>query len=99
MRLFVFPPAIFHFFIGLVAKPLFHIFGGLRVYGKENLKGLHGGVIFAMNHSSEADPFLVAASLGPFSRLMPVFSVAREKGFYKNSGIMKHVYGGIIFKL
>lgn len=99
MNLFVLPPAVFHFFIALVAQPLFSILGRLKVYGRENLKGLRGGVVFAMNHSSESDPFLVAASLGPFSRLMPVFSVARERDFYKNSGIMKYVYGGFIFKL
>lgn len=99
MKFFAWPPTVFQFFIALISKPLFLIFSGLRVYGKENLKGLKGGVIFAMNHASEVDPFLIAASLGPTSPLMPVFSAARERGFYKNSGILKYVYGGTIFKM
>ena len=99
MNFFAWVPTVFQFLIAVISQPLFYLFSGLRVYGKENLKGLRGGVIFAMNHSNEVDPFLIAASLGPLSPLMPVFSAARERSFYKNSGFMKYVYGGTFFKM
>ena len=73
--------------------------GRFRVYGKENLKGLSRGVIFAANHGSELDPILVPASLNPFSAVMPIFYVAREREFYEKDGFSKYIYGGAWFKL
>lgn len=75
------------------------LFGRFRKYGKENLKGLSRGVIFAANHQSELDPILVPASLNPFSAVMPIFYVARERAFYKKSSFNKYFYGGRWFKL
>jgi len=73
--------------------------GRFRVYGKENLKGLSRGVIFAANHGSELDPILVPASLNPFSPVMPIFYVAREREFYEKDDFSKYIYGGAWFKL
>ena len=73
--------------------------GRFRKYGRENLKGLSRGVIFAANHGSELDPILVPASLNPFSAVMPIFYVAREREFYEKDGFSKYIYGGAWFKL
>jgi len=73
--------------------------GRFRKYGRENLKGLSRGVIFAANHGSELDPILVPASLNPFSAVMPIFYVAREREFYEKDGFSKYIYGGFWFKL
>jgi 1-acyl-sn-glycerol-3-phosphate acyltransferase len=82
------------------------ICGGLKVRGLENLSELkkntsgEGGIIFAVNHTSELDPILIPAALPFLSRLMPIFYTSREKGFYSNSGkIQKLFYGGLFFKL
>lgn len=75
------------------------LLGRFHKYGKENLKGMSRGVIFAANHASELDPILVPASLNPFSPVMPIFYVAREREFYEKDGFSKYIYGGLWFKL
>lgn len=94
--------------IWIPTRIFFKIFYSYKVEGLENLKNLKsnnyfdnkkGGVIFAVNHSSELDPIMIPASLPFFSRLMPIFYVSREKNFYINSGVKKHIYGGLFFRL
>lgn len=77
-------------------------FAHIRVQGKENLRGMKRGAIFAANHSNELDPILIPATLRPLSRLMPMFYLARERAFYpraKKGGLVKYFYGGLFFKL
>ncbi len=77
-------------------------FARIRVYGRENLRGMKQGAIFAVNHSSELDPILIPATLRPLSRLMPMFYLARERSFYPNAqkgGLSKYFYGGLFFKI
>lgn len=84
----------------LIARPLLSIFSGVKIYGKENTHAVPRNAIIAMNHVSQLDPIMIPATLGPFSRLMPVFSVAREKEFYQNiKGFFKIFYGGIFFRM
>lgn len=74
-------------------------FARLKVVGNNNVKNLPQGAIFAANHASELDPILLPASLNPFSSVMPIFYVAREREFYEKVGFSKYVYGGLWFKL
>jgi 1-acyl-sn-glycerol-3-phosphate acyltransferase len=70
-------------------------FGHLKVEGLENIATVKGNVIFASNHSSEIDPFLVPSSLPFFSRFSPLFYATREKAFYDVNGWRKHLFGGL----
>ena len=74
-------------------------FAQIRILGKENIRGHKSGAIFAVNHSSELDPILIPATLNPFSRLMPMFYLARESSFYEKSGFAKYFYSGTFFKI
>ena len=100
MNFFAWVPWFFQTLMWLIMKPFLLIFSGLRVTGKENLKGFKGNAIIAMNHVSQLDSILIPATLGPLSPLMPVFSAAREREFYKEvKGLGRYVYGGMIFRL
>ena len=92
-------PLVLQTFIWPFTRPALLFFCHLKIHGIENLKNIKGGVIFASNHSSEIDPILIPASLPFLSRLMPMFYVSRENKFYNNSGLRRHIYGGIFFKL
>lgn len=75
-------------------------FARIRILGKENIRGHKHGAIFAVNHASELDPILIPATLDPFSRLMPMFYLARESSFYEKNGLAKYIfYSGMFFKL
>lgn len=71
----------------------------VKVLGKENLCGHREGRIFASNHISELDPIVIPTTLNPFSSLMPMFYISREREFYEKSGITKFLYGGLFFKI
>lgn len=75
------------------------VFGKINILGKENTSGHKRGAIFAVNHSSQLDPILVPATLNPFSALMPMFFLSRERRFYEKSGFLQYVYGGFIFRI
>ncbi len=92
-------PFILQTFVWIPTWIVLTLCGRFRKYGKENLKGISRGVIFAANHGSELDPILVPASLNPFSPVMPIFYVAREREFYEKDGFSKYIYGGFWFKL
>lgn len=94
-----FSPFILQTFVWIPTWLVLGFFARFKVSGKENLKGLSRGVIFAANHGSELDPILVPASLNPFSPVMPIFYVAREREFYEKDGFSKYIYGGAWFKL
>ncbi|MGC9605707.1 MAG: lysophospholipid acyltransferase family protein [Minisyncoccia bacterium] len=95
-----------HFFVPFVLQKLiwipfrllFIFCGHIEIKGLEHLKGLKTNVIFATNHSSEFDVFLVPGSLPMFTRFAPMFYTSRERAFYKNSGWRQRFYGGTFFK-
>lgn len=91
-------PFILQLIVWAPTRLILFLFGRFKVEGKENLKDLDGGVIFALNHSSELDVILLPASLNPFSRFFPTFYVARERKFYKKTGWKSLFYGGTWFK-
>lgn len=95
MKLYFLAPLFFQKFIWIPTRLILTIFGHLRIRGLENLKGIKGTVIFACNHSSEIDPFIVPASLPFWSRFSPLFYATREKSFYSGNGWRKHLFGGI----
>jgi len=45
------------------------------------------------------DPIVLPASLNPFSRLFPIYYVARKKGFYTTGKIKPLIYGGTLFHI
>lgn len=75
------------------------LFGRLTIKGRQNLVGITGPVIFAVNHSSEIDPFMVPASLPFFSRFSPLFYAVRDKSFYVNVGWRKHLFNDWFIKM
>ncbi len=89
-------PFFFQKLIWIPTRLALIIFGSLKVYGLENVreieKGIRVPVLFAVNHSSEIDPFMVPASLPFWSRFSPLFYVVREKSFYTRNGWRKHLF-------
>lgn len=111
MKKFYFlPPLILQTLIWIPTRIYFKLFYSYSVKGLGNLRELknnkhpesskmngQGGVIFAVNHSSELDPIMIPASLPFLSHMMPMFYVSREQKFYNNSGWRQHFYGGRFF--
>src|SRR3989344_4105165 len=64
----------------------------LKIRGLENLEGLKGPVIFAVNHSSEIDAVVLPASLPLLSRFFPHFSLFREEKFYNDLGLHARLF-------
>lgn len=59
------------------------------------------GILFAPNHISEYDPFLVRFALPFFVSMMPMYYVSMTKDHYQTEkfGWRKYFYGGMFFKL
>lgn len=95
MKLYFIPPLLLQKFIWIPSRLLFGICAHLKVEGLENLDSVKGNVIFATNHTSELDPFLVPTSLPFWSRFSPLFYITREKEFYSTNGWRKHLFGGL----
>lgn len=98
MNSYTFLPFVLQTMMWLVARPLLWVFTGITVSGKEHTQGLKNALI-AVNHLSDLDPILIPATLGPFSPLMPVFSVALERSFYKRPWPLNYLYGGVVFNM
>lgn len=92
-------PLILQKLIWVPTRLLLLIFGHLEIRGLENLKGLGTNVIFACNHSSEMDVFLLPAGLPFFSRFSPIFYTSREQSFYERAGWRQKFYGGAFFNI
>ena len=86
-------------FIWVPTRFMLEFFGRLKIEGLENLDEVKANVIFAMNHSSEIDPFMIPASLPITSRFLPLFYATKGKDFYSNSGWRKYMFGGIFINL
>ncbi len=85
-------PLFFQKLIWIPTRLVLTIFSRHKVYGLENLKGLKNPIIFACNHSSEIDAFMVPASLPAFSHFSPLFYIVREKEFYGSNGWRQHLF-------
>jgi len=99
MKIHYLAPRILQTLIWIPARLVFVLFTHIKIKGKDNLKGLGKGVIFASNHASEVDPLLIPAVLNLFSKLFPMFYVSRNKDFYDTSGWRQKIYGGLFFAL
>ncbi|MCX6715770.1 MAG: lysophospholipid acyltransferase family protein [Candidatus Taylorbacteria bacterium] len=71
--------------------------GHIEIKGLENLKKVPHNAIFACNHSSEMDVFLIPGSFPFFSRFSPMFYTSREQSFYQRAGWRQQFYGGVFF--
>ncbi len=99
MKLYFIAPIIVQKIIWLPTRLVLKFFGHLNIKGLENLDGIKGPVIFACNHSSAMDEFMVPASLPFFSRFSPLFYPVREKEFYKEYGWKRHFFDHRIMNL
>ena len=99
MRLFYITPFILQGLIWLPTRLALSVFGRLEIRGLHNLTKVHENVIFASNHTSELDVFVIASSVPFWSHFSPLCFVSRENKFYDTSGWRRHLYGGAIFKL
>lgn len=98
-NLFAITPFILQTLVYPFTWVAFRFFVKIRILGKENIRGHKQGAVFAVNHASELDPILIPATLNPFSALMPMFYIAREREFYEKQGLIKYFYGGLFFKI
>lgn len=94
MKLYFLAPLFFQKLIWIPTRLVLTIFGNIKISGLENLNDVKGPVIFACNHLSEIDPFVVPASLPFGSRFSPLFYATRERAFYVEHGWRKYLFGG-----
>jgi len=99
MIFFAITPFLLQTFVYPFMWVALRFFVKIRIFGRDNIQGHKSGAIFAVNHASEFDPILIPATLNPFSTLMPMFYLARERAFYKKQGFVKYIYGGTFFKI
>ncbi len=99
MKFYHVVPLLLQKFIWVPTRLILTIFGNLTIRNIENVDFVNGNVIFACNHSSEIDPFIVPACLSFFSKFSPLFYPVREKEFYDQSGWRKHLFGGRFINL
>lgn len=85
--------------IWVPTRLLLVLFGHVEIKGRENLKKVPHNAIFACNHSSEMDVFMVPGCLPFFSRFSPIFYTSREQAFYKRAGWRQRFYGGAFFNI
>lgn len=78
-----------------VLKIIFKLFAGLNVYGLENLKDVKKPVIFASNHESYFDPFLIGSGLPWFSKFHPICYLADDSFLKTISGKLAGFFGGV----
>src|SRR3989344_3439975 len=87
-----------------ILSPLFGIYssasGYPKIFGLENLKFIdkHRPIIFASNHKSLIDPFIIPWALGPFSKLLPIYFLTLEKKYYSHLPL-NFLFGGILFDI
>ncbi|MES2216498.1 MAG: lysophospholipid acyltransferase family protein [Patescibacteria group bacterium] len=99
MNLYYVSPLLLQKLIWVPTRIILAFFGNLTIKDIDNTDLVKKNVIFACNHSSEIDPFIVPASLSFFSKFSPLFYPVREKKFYDQSGWRKHLFGGRFINL
>lgn len=98
MKSYFLTPLILQKAIWIPTRALFMICGRLEVRGLEHLRDLKTNAVFACNHTSELDVFVVPASLPIWSRFLPMFYISRERAFYQRAGARQRFYGGRLFR-
>ena len=98
MKLYFLAPLILQKLIWIPTRLSLMFFGHLKISGLQHLRGLKTPVIFASNHISEADVFLIPGSLGFFSRYSPLFYTVREKSFYDTQGWRQMLFAPTFIK-
>lgn len=98
-RLYFVSPWILQNLIWIPTRLLLIVFGRVEIRGKANLRGLSGNAIFACNHSSEMDVFMVPGTLPMMSRFSPIFYTSREQSFYTRAKWRQRFYGGLFFNI
>lgn len=98
MKWYFISPLILQKIIWVPTRFLLRLCGHIEISGVENLSTITTNVIFACNHASEMDVFLLPGSLPFFSRFSPIFYTSREQSFYKRAGWRQRFYGGVFFK-
>jgi 1-acyl-sn-glycerol-3-phosphate acyltransferase len=99
MKLFYLTPFLLQKCIWVPTHIALSVFGKIKIEGLEHLRDVKGATIFAANHTSELDAFIVASSVPFWSHFSPLFFASRENKFYDTSGWRRHFYGGMFFKL
>jgi len=97
-HLYAYSPVILQKLIWIPTNIVLGFFGRMETRGLENLEEIKTNAIFALNHESELDVFLLPAALPFWSRFSPIFYTSREKAFYVNAGWRQVFYGGMFFK-
>jgi 1-acyl-sn-glycerol-3-phosphate acyltransferase len=83
----------------LITGPICRFFFWMRVVGKENIKDIKPGVIFAMNHTSEWDAIMLPNTFSMFGNMVPIYIISRESKFYKEHHTVRSwFYGGNFFR-
>ncbi len=95
MKLYFLFPLILQKLIWIPTRLILIIFGRIKIRGLEYLNEIPGNIIFACNHASEIDPFIIPASLPFCSRFSPLFYATRERSFYDRNGWRKYLFGGL----
>lgn len=78
--------------------PIYNLLFKVKIYGRENLRGLTGPLIMISNHSHFYDSFLYRIIVGLFSRLVPMRFMAVLKfsdpfmSFVKKTGLIHFIY-------
>lgn len=91
------PTICFQYLISRLTKWVLIVFAGLEVRGKDNLENVKDPIIFALNHSSEVDPFVMGTALSP--KRMPVYFVMKPMKYYGWRGWRKIFYNDFFLGL
>lgn len=96
------------FLIQIIFLVVLKIFFRFKIEGQKEVTEIlkkykkdEKGILFAPNHISEYDPFLVRFALPFIVSVMPMYYVSMTKDHYQDEkfGWRKYFYGGVFFKL
>lgn len=95
-------PFILQTLLWIPVRLIFNLFLHFKVYGRKNLDSVNQ-VIFAINHSSEIDPFILAAALSPvgkFASAKNLFYVVAPAEEFKDTSFKwrRYIYTERFFK-
>jgi 1-acyl-sn-glycerol-3-phosphate acyltransferase len=83
----------------LITGSICRFFFRTRITGKENIKDIKPGVVFAMNHTSEWDAIILPNVFNVFSKMVPIYIISLESKFYREHHTFRSwFYGGNFFR-
>ncbi len=100
-------PYVVLFVTWLTAHQLIRFFVHMKVLGSANVREAEriakyygAGIVFAMNHTSELDPFFATSAATPYYSAYPMFYVTGKMGLYKahRKGFKTLIYNSAVFK-